>query len=201
MVVDAALGIRGRPRRVEDQRRVVGPYRGLETLELLVVDRVAAGDECGIVETDHDAAVLGEVGVLEERRELRVEQEEVHAGMCDDVRELACLVACVDGHGHRADAHRAKEHCERLDSIAVQEADAVAVLDACCAEPTGHHAGQGRELRERAALVGKHDPLTRGEVCGAVDEARNSPDLEVPRARAVVISRSGADRGRSWRRG
>ena len=91
--------------------------------------------------------------------------------LCDDVRELPCLVARVDGHGHGADPHRAEEERERLDRSRVEEADAVAVLDACRASRRAITRVRARELRERGPLVGKHDRLSRRERRSAVDEA------------------------------
>ncbi len=176
VVVDAALRIRGRSRRVEDDRSVVRPHGRLEALELAVGDRLARGDETGLVEANHDAALVGQLGVVEQRRELRVEQEEVHAGVGDDVRELPCLVSRVHRHGHGADPHRAEEHRERLDAVGVEEADAVAVLDAGSAKPPRHHPRQCRELRERRPLVGQHHRLSRRERRGAVDESCNRRD-------------------------
>ena len=111
-----------------------------------------AATKAALVEPDDDPARGRQARVVEQWRELRVEQQRAHPGVRDDVRELARLVARVDGHRDGAHPHRAEEHRERLDPVRVEQPDPVAVPDARRTEPARHRPRQLRELREVDAL-------------------------------------------------
>ena len=67
--------------------------------QIRLVHALGVGRERRRVEPDDDLARRRQRRVVEQRRELGVEDQHAHAGVVDDVRELPCLVTRVHWHG------------------------------------------------------------------------------------------------------
>ena len=155
--VGDALRRRRRPRRVQDQREVVGVTRGAVGRQVLRgegVDVLRQEREQQQAVARHLAAFRDLLVAAEahDRGRLRLLDQSRHLGLVEHRRQRCEHHAAVQAPEHRD---------RRLDRVAAQQDHDLAGLDAALREAVGHPDRGAAELRvgDRAALEEQRDPV------------------------------------------
>ena len=121
---------------------------------------LVAGDPAGLTLHDHETRTHGELRrkLLDERREVRVKEDDPRPGVLQDVRDLGWREPDVDRVEDRPGLEDAVVRLEQVVGVVGDERDAVAGLDAEAVEG----------VRQ---LVGPLGPGAIGELEVAVDDA------------------------------
>ena len=194
----AALGLRGRARRVHQHRDVADPHPRLEQLHVVVGhaargrgERVAAEETGALAVQVHERAqqrrrlepqrarVLAGRAREDARDEGRIVHRLLRAGrrqqhadvrVRDHVAQLVLLEAPVDRHGHCTELRRPDERSDEVDLVRHQDPDLVARADAEAAEGAREAVGEGGQLGEGDPLAREDDGVAVRLRRGAVDE-------------------------------
>ena len=167
-----ALGPTRRAARVELERDVVGPARGVR------VQRGVLGDPLVVVlvrgvAADHEDRPDGRQGVgdgVEHRHEVGTDDEDLRLGVVDDELDLGRGEAPVDVDAHGVGEGGAEEHLEVLDPVLVQERDAVLRTDAGRGQAGRDTARPLVQVGPRLAAVAEHQGRAVGRVRGVLTQ-------------------------------
>ena len=183
MRVHGALGLAGRPRRIEPERRVVAARRGGrgERLrpfdERIEIDRIGAGGDGGAGD-DHVADLARRLGhrLAQGRLERRRDDRRLGAAVREHVRVVGDGQQRVDGDRDDAGVERAEEGDRPLVAVEHQQQDALLAANAQAEQGGGETARAVFEIAvgERAAIVDVGDlagaAAVRGEqVLGEIE--------------------------------